>query len=263
MSRQLAIAADARARLEAAYERRTPRSAAAMAQARRYMVRGITRGWGYHRPYPLVATRGDGPYLIDLDGNRYVDLANNGLSLIHGHAFPPVVEALKLADDEPPDGWSAPRSRSPSPELCERIEAFERVRFTNSGTESGMLAVKVARTATGRPAILKAVDGFHGSFDDLEVGLTVGRDPRPRISRPVRRRGRLRGEARRHGPEIAAVVLEPLDVQRPRHYRPARLPLAGGGRGAAGGIPVRPRRLPDAAARLRRLRGAVRAARPT
>src|ERR1700722_3434475 len=104
MMSSLILQGDARARLEEVYRRRTPRSAQAMERARRYMVRGITRGWGYHRPYPIVGARGEGPYLFDLDGNRYVDLANNGLSLIHGHAFPPVVEALKVAVERG-SGW--------------------------------------------------------------------------------------------------------------------------------------------------------------
>jgi glutamate-1-semialdehyde 2,1-aminomutase len=204
--------ADARATLEEDYRRRTPRSAAAMERARRYMVRGITRGWGYHRPYPIVAERGEGPYLIDLDGNRYVDLANNGLSLIHGHAFPPVLAALRAAAERG-SGWlvASQEQIDFAQMLCERIAAFERVRFTNSGTESGMLALKVARAFTGRPAVLKAVDGFHGSYDDLEVGLY----DRPEI--PGRAYlaafGDAEGFERRlaeHGEEIAAVVLEPL-----------------------------------------------------
>jgi glutamate-1-semialdehyde 2,1-aminomutase len=183
-----------------------------MKQARRYMVRGLTRGWGYHRPYPIVADRGEGPELVDLDGNRYVDLANNGLSLIHGHAFPPVVEALREAAERG-SGWlvASEDQIAFARALCERIEVFERVRFTNSGTESGMLAVKVARAHTGRPAVLKAIDGFHGSFDDLEVGLYE----RPEVP------GRVYladfGDAEsferklaEHGEEIAAVVLEPL-----------------------------------------------------
>jgi glutamate-1-semialdehyde 2,1-aminomutase len=203
---------DARARLEAAYERRTPRSGAAMAEARRYMVRGITRGWGYHRPYPIVAARGEGPFLVDIDGNRYVDLANNGLSLIHGHAFPPVVEALKLAADRG-SGWlvGSEDQIEFARALCERIDAFERVRFTSSGTESGMLAVKVARAATGRPAVLKAIDGFHGSFDDLEVGL-YGRPEIPgRVYlAPFGDAGAFEAKLAEHGAEIAAVVLEPL-----------------------------------------------------
>jgi glutamate-1-semialdehyde 2,1-aminomutase len=204
--------ADARASFEAAYRRRTPRSAEAMEVARRYMVRGITRGWGYHRPYPLVAERGEGAYLIDLDGNRYVDLANNGLSLIHGHAFPPVVEALREAAGRG-SGFLVPSQEQIdfARALCERIAIFERVRFTNSGTESGMLAVKVARAATGREAVLKAIDGFHGSYDDLEVGLY----DRPEIPgrvylAPFGDADAFERRLAEHGEEIAAVVLEPL-----------------------------------------------------
>jgi glutamate-1-semialdehyde 2,1-aminomutase len=212
MMSSLILQGDARARLEGVYRRRTPRSEQAMERARRYMVRGITRGWGYHRPYPIVGARGEGPYLFDLDGNRYVDLANNGLSLIHGHAFPPVVKALKAAVERG-SGWlvASEDQIDFAQLLCERIEVFERVRFTNSGTESGMLAVKVARTFTQRPAVLKAIDGFHGSFDDLEVGLY----DRPEIPGRVYLAEFGNAEAfearlAEHGDEIAAVVLEPL-----------------------------------------------------
>jgi glutamate-1-semialdehyde 2,1-aminomutase len=208
----LVLAADARATVEETYLRRTPRSARAMEQARRYMVRGITRGWGYHRPYPIVAERGEGPYLIDLDGNRYVDLANNGLSLIHGHAFPPVVAALHEALERG-SGWlvASEDQIAFARALCERIGIFERVRFTNSGTESGMLAMKVARAFTGREAVLKAIDGFHGSYDDLEVGLY----DRPEIPgrvylAPFGDAEAFERQLDEHGSEIAAVVLEPL-----------------------------------------------------
>ena len=204
--------AEARTGLEEAYRRRTGRSAEAMKRARRYMVRGITRGWGYHRPYPLVAERGEGPYLIDLDGNRYVDLANNGLSLIHGHAFPPVVRALQAAAERG-SGFLVPSEEQIefARMLCERIEIFERVRFTNSGTESGMLAVKVARAATSRPAVLKAIDGFHGSYDDLEVGLYDRPEVPGRVYlAPFGDAEAFERQLSEHGSEIAAVVLEPL-----------------------------------------------------
>ncbi|MGO9463283.1 MAG: aminotransferase class III-fold pyridoxal phosphate-dependent enzyme, partial [Isosphaeraceae bacterium] len=107
---------------------------------------------------PIVAQRGQGPYLFDIDGNLYVDLANNGLSLIHGHAFPPVVAALRAAIERG-SGWlvASEDQIEFARVLCERIEIFERVRFTNSGTESGMLAMKVARAFTGRPAVLKSI----------------------------------------------------------------------------------------------------------
>jgi glutamate-1-semialdehyde 2,1-aminomutase len=203
---------DARDELESLYRSRTPSSAEAMGRARRYMVRGLTRGWGYHRPYPLVAKRGEGPYLVDLDDNRYVDLANNGLSLIHGHAFPPVVEALRAAAGRG-SGWLVPSEEQIefAQMLCERIAVFERVRFTNSGTESGMLAMKVARASTGRPAVLKSIDGFHGSFDDLEVGLYDRPEEPGRVYlAPFGDAEAFEQKLEEHGDEIAAVVLEPL-----------------------------------------------------
>jgi glutamate-1-semialdehyde 2,1-aminomutase len=206
------VSADARANLEETYLSRTPRSRLAMEEARRYMVRGLTRGWGYHRPYPVVGDHGEGPFLFDIDGNRYVDLANNGLSLIHGHAFPPVVEAVRAAALRG-SGWlvSSEDQIAFARLLCERIEVFERIRFTNSGTEAGMLAVKVARAATSRPAVLKAVDGFHGSFDDLEVGL-YGR-PEIEGRAYLAKFGDAEDFEQRladHGDEIAIVMLEPL-----------------------------------------------------
>jgi glutamate-1-semialdehyde 2,1-aminomutase len=208
----LPLKPEARGQLEEVYRARTPRSGEAMARARRYMVRGLTRGWGYHRPYPLVGKRGEGPYLVDLDDNRYVDLANNGLSLIHGHAFPPVVEALRAAAGRG-SGWLVPSEEQIefARLLCERIEAFERVRFTNSGTESGMLAMKIARAFTGRPAVLKSIDGFHGSFDDLEVGLyDRPEDPGRVYLAPFGDAEAFERKLERHGEQIAAVVLEPL-----------------------------------------------------
>jgi len=206
------LKSDARDELERLYRSRTPRSAEAMTRARRYMVRGLTRGWGYHRPYPLVAKRGEGPYLVDLDDNRYVDLANNGLSLIHGHAFPPVVEALRAAAGRG-SGWLVPSEEQIefAQMLCERIAVFERVRFTNSGTESGMLAMKVARASTGRAAVLKSIDGFHGSFDDLEVGLYDRPEEPGRVYlAPFGDAEAFEQKLEEHGDEIAAVVLEPL-----------------------------------------------------
>lgn len=141
-----------------------------------------------------------------------MDLVNNGLSLIHGHAFPPVVQALKAAVERG-SGWlvASEEQIDFAQMLCERIEIFERVRFTNSGTESGMLAMKVARAFTGRQAVLKANDGFHGSFDDLEVGLY----DRPEVPGRVylARFGdaeAFESKLAAHGEEIAAVVLEPL-----------------------------------------------------
>ncbi|MDQ2700312.1 MAG: aminotransferase class III-fold pyridoxal phosphate-dependent enzyme, partial [Actinomycetota bacterium] len=135
---------------------KTPGSRDLMARAREVMPGGSSRSHAFYRPYPAVFERGDGPYLWDVDGNRYVDLTYNGLSLIHGHAYRPVEEAVIKAM---PGGTAWVGSSRPQVEyaeyLCERIPGADLVRFTNTGTEATMLGIKLARQATGRPLVLK------------------------------------------------------------------------------------------------------------
>jgi glutamate-1-semialdehyde 2,1-aminomutase len=158
--------------IETEFRKRTPRSASLIERSAHSMPGGLTRGFGFHWPYPAVMERGEGCYLWDVDGNRYIDLVSNGLALIHGHAFAPVVNALAA---QLPHSWAWLGTSVPQIEfaeaLCRRLANFERVLFTNSGTESGMLAVKLARRFTGRPLILKLRGGYHGSYSDLEAGL--------------------------------------------------------------------------------------------
>jgi glutamate-1-semialdehyde 2,1-aminomutase len=150
----------------------TPRSKALQERARSALPGGSSRTVGWHRPYPVVFERGEGAYLYDVDGRRYVDYLCNGLSLIHGHAYPPVLEALRQTLDR---GTALPQASQDQLEFAEllrdRLPHGDLVRFTATGTEAAMLAIKVARAVTGRPVVVKAWDGYHGSFDDLEVGL--------------------------------------------------------------------------------------------
>ena len=80
--------------VEETYLAKTRQSARLMSRAEHSLPGGLTRNFGYHRPYPVVMEKGNGPFLWDVDGNRYVDLVYNGLALIHGHAYPPVAEAI-------------------------------------------------------------------------------------------------------------------------------------------------------------------------
>jgi glutamate-1-semialdehyde 2,1-aminomutase len=166
------IKVDNHVAIETEYRKRTPTSAELMQRSAHCMPGGLTRGFGFHWPYPPVLERGEGCYLWDVDGNRYIDLVSNGLALIHGHAFRPVIDALAA---RLPHAWAWLGTSPPQIEfaemLCRRLANFERVLFTNSGTESGMLAVKLARRFTGRSLILKLRGGYHGSYSDLEAGL--------------------------------------------------------------------------------------------
>ena len=159
---------------------------------------------------PAHLKRGEGPFLWDVDGNRYIDLLGNYTSLVHGNAYPPIVEAATKAVS---DGSSWPARSEAQIELatllCERIESVERVRFCNSGTEAGMLAAHVARRLTGRKLILMARYGYHGSYDDLEVGL-AGTDGERTMLADFGEATAFEALLSERGAEIAAVFLEPV-----------------------------------------------------
>ena len=198
--------------IEETFRARTVKSAQLTERARKSLPGGATRNFGFHPPYPVVHERGEGPHLWDVDGNRYVDLNYNGLSLIHGHAYPPVVRALAKAAV---DGWAWLGTSRPQIEfaetLCRRIEIFEKVLFTNSGTEASMLAVKLARGFTKRPLILKARGGYHGTYSDLEAGLHgQGEIPGHALLAEFNDAASFQRVLDQRGRDIAAVVLEPV-----------------------------------------------------
>jgi glutamate-1-semialdehyde 2,1-aminomutase len=198
--------------IEETFLAKTRKSAELIERAARSLPGGVTRNFGYHRPYPVVMDRGKGAFLWDVDGNRYVDLVYNGLSLIHGHAYPPVADAIA---GRLPKGWAwlgTSRSQIDFAEtLCNRIKIFEHVLFTNSGTEAGMLAVKLARSFTGRPIILKATAGYHGTYSDLEAGLHgQGELPGHTVLADFNDLASFERVLAARGPEIAAVLLEPV-----------------------------------------------------
>jgi len=105
-----------RATIEATYMARTPASAGLATRARRCMPGGNTRTFGFLRPYPPVFDRAEGPFMWDVDGNRYVDLVGNGYSLIHGHAYPSVVQAVQV---QVARGTAWPGTSAPQMELAD------------------------------------------------------------------------------------------------------------------------------------------------
>ena len=137
---------------------------------------GNTRTTVFMKPYPIYAARGEGCRVFDVDGNSYIDCINNFTSLIHGHAHPVLIEAAmrQLAL-----GSAFGMPTESEVELAEliaaRLPSVEQVRFTNSGTEAVMMALKAARAFTSRPKIAKCEGAYHGSYDYAEVSL----DPSP------------------------------------------------------------------------------------
>jgi glutamate-1-semialdehyde 2,1-aminomutase len=196
--------------IEDLFRKQTPKSAEMAKRAERVMPGGDTRTTSYHRPYCLTISHGEGPFIWDIDGNRYVDLLGNYTSLVHGHAYPPIAEAIANAARQ---GTAWPARSEPQVQLaellCERVRSVERVRFCNSGTEAGMLAVHVARRLTGRKYILMARYGYHGSYDDLELGL-AGQDGERTLLADFGEVTSFEALLTERGSEIAAVFLEPV-----------------------------------------------------
>jgi glutamate-1-semialdehyde 2,1-aminomutase len=123
---------------------------------------------------PRFMARGEGPYLIDVDGRRYVDLVCSWGPLVLGHAHPAVVAALTAAAA---DGTSFGTSTPREVELAEEIVArtpVEQVRLVNSGTEATMSAIRLARGATGRAKIVKFAGCYHGHSDGLLAAAGSG-----------------------------------------------------------------------------------------
>src|SRR5262247_2378836 len=149
------------------------KSAALFARAQGVLPGGNSRTTVYMAPYPPYAAAGDGCWITDVEGDRRLDCLNNYTALIHGHAHPAIVEAatrrLALGSSFP---LPTPEEVELAALLCERLPSAERVRFTNSGSEAVMIAIKGARAFTGRPKIAKFEGAYHGSYDYAEVSLS-------------------------------------------------------------------------------------------
>lgn len=154
---------------------RYARSQALFEQAQNYLAGGNSRLTIYYKPHPIYLREGQGCHLYDVDGNHYLDFINNYTSLIHGHANPEVetvtIEAMRRGTAF---AGTTEVEIKLAQLLCERLPAVEQVRFTNSGSEAVMIAMKAARAYTGKPAIAKFEGVYHGSYDFAEVSQAPG-----------------------------------------------------------------------------------------
>jgi glutamate-1-semialdehyde 2,1-aminomutase len=203
------------------------------ARASRVMPGGNTRHTLFEAPHPPYAVKGEGCYITDSEGTRLLDFVNNYTSLIHGHAHPATTVALTEAIQ---NGWafSMPTEHEVrlAEMLCERIPSVEQVRFTNSGTEAVMMAVKAARASTGRPMIAKFEGCYHGSYDQVEVStfvpesswteeptpfpISMGTPPELLENTLVLRYNELESSKRLlelHGHKIAALLVDPIPAR--------------------------------------------------
>lgn len=133
-------------------------------------VNSPARAFGAVGGEPIVFAQGEGAYLVDVDGNRYIDYIGSWGPMILGHLHPKVKEALHAAVDEG-TSFGAPTQRENllAELIIERIPSVEQVRLVNSGTEATMSAIRLARGFTGRHKIIKFSGNYHGHVDSLLV----------------------------------------------------------------------------------------------
>jgi glutamate-1-semialdehyde 2,1-aminomutase len=147
-------------------------SAALFERARKVLPGGNTRTTVFNPPHPLYLVAGQGCRVTDADGQTRLDFLNNYTSLLHGHCHPEV-QAAAQAQLLRGTAFAGPTELEV--ELAEiitdRVPAIEQIRFTNSGTEGVMMAIKAARGYTGRPKIAKFEGFYHGTYDPAEVSV--------------------------------------------------------------------------------------------
>ena len=202
-------------------------SVEAMDRAQRSIPGGVNSPVRAHRAVggsPFFVDRGEGAWLVDLDGNRYVDLILAYGPLILGHRHPVVVSAIEKALAK---GFSYGVPTEQEVDLAEAVKraypSIEMVRLVNSGTEATMSAVRVARGFTGRSRLVKFAGCYHGHADHLLVkagsGATTFGSPDSAgvpaefaahtLTLPYNDPAALAGTFDAMGGEIAAVIVEP------------------------------------------------------
>jgi glutamate-1-semialdehyde 2,1-aminomutase len=133
------------------------------------------RAFGSVGGEPFFVARGDGAYLFDTEGRRYVDFVQSWGASIVGHAHPAVVEAVARAAERGTSyGAPTPGEVELAEAICARVPSVEKVRLVSSGTEAAMTAVRLARGATGRDKIVKFSGCYHGHLDALLVAAGSG-----------------------------------------------------------------------------------------
>lgn len=215
-----------------AYERQNPRSREAYERSRRVLPGGVSRTLCYFPPFPSQAAAGEGCWIEDLDGHRRLDLFNCATTLILGHRPPVVVKAV----EEQLTRGTAFQTNSGlettlAEMLAERVASVEQIRFTNSGSEGTMMAIRAARAFSGRQRIAKMEGGYHGSHDVVEISVrapagaggpadapqpvagSAGMDPAMVASvvvLPYNDLDACRRILEREGRGLAAIIVEPI-----------------------------------------------------
>ena len=215
----------------AAYAARRPKSKIRQDEAAKYLPGGSSRATAYFDPYPFFVDHAEGHYVHDVDGNSYLDFMINATTYIVGHANPKVVQAVQ---DQAGKGlsYSAPTDVQVrlAKRLVEQVPSLDKIRFTNSGTEGTMNAIRMARAYTGKPKYAKFEGGFHGNSEEVSVSVNPpaekldpdGYNPVPEwpgqpsgvtddvVILPYNNLEVAEDSIRRHKDELSCVIMEPV-----------------------------------------------------
>ncbi len=138
-------------------------------------VSSPVRAFGAVGGEPFFVARGEGAYLVDTEGRRYVDYVQSWGASILGHAHPKVVEAVqRAAADGTSYGVPTAREVELAEAICARVPSVEKVRLVSSGTEAAMSALRLARGFTKRDRVVKFAGGYHGHVDALLASAGSG-----------------------------------------------------------------------------------------
>lgn len=194
------------------YVAKRPRSEALHEQAKAVLPGGNTRSVLAYGPFPTAMAQGDGCHLRDIDGNVYLNLCGEYTAGLFGHSERRIHDAIH---DAMANGLNLSAVGSAEVKLaqilCDRFPAFERVRFTNSGTEANLMALTAARAFTGRPKIMVFSGGYHGGVLTFPLaGPSMVTAPFPVV---FAKYNDIEGTAalfREHADDLAAIILEPM-----------------------------------------------------
>ena len=212
----------------ARFQSTTTNSATHNKRASKVLPLGVTSSFQHWDPYPISIVSAKGAYFKDVDGRKLLDLSMGFGAMLVGHLNKDVVKEVKKAMRSVGTLFV-----TPGPLATEAAERFQKrfdidmLRFTNSGTESTMYAIRAARAATGKKAIIKIEGGYHGGYDPLQVSVKapiekIGSVSAPKPYHPgaieagevyvvsYNDTDRLEAIMKKHGKTIAALMMEPI-----------------------------------------------------
>jgi len=173
------------ARELASYSDRTRESQAATERASKVLPLGVPSSFQAYQPHPIVVSSATGAHMVDVDGNRYVDYDMGFGALFAGHVHPLVRRAVDAQLDNGTLFVTPCELNADVAELLAARYGLPMWRFTNSGTEATMDAIRVARGVTGRDKIVKVEGGYHGHHDEVMISMKPSLDEAGPADRPT------------------------------------------------------------------------------